>query len=389
MTACNALDLIHRPPYGGIYEGGKISLETEILQALFRAAMGVDPEHPASQASAPDRPWLGFLAVSAESARAETALLQLFSQGREIKRWRHGPKLSEGPPEPQLMRPGRVYSQIDLPGKGSSERPLRSLKWLIGSEGFGLLTLERRERDFRAVDGQHLSTLLPFLGQALSGWQALRLAQDRAALNDRLAVGLGAGWMVLGFAGNVLDLSPWLRDWIGKSRGLRLRSGRLEFTDPLLGQSFQQAIVSLASSSATARAVKLSRNPPLEMILTKGCHAGESVLIALLRTMRLARRLPVANVASAFDLSRSEARLAMLLCDGFTLVEAAGELGWTLETTRSCSKKIYARMGVSGQQGVLRRILSSPIWLNAELTPGPAVFPRHFVPESAPRLSRR
>jgi len=358
-----------------------------MLQALFRAAMGVDPEHPAVQ---PDGLWRDFLDVLATSARAESALLQLFSQGRETQRWRLGPKLSEGPPEPQLMRHGRVYSQIDLPGNGRGDQPLRALKWPIGTEGFGLLTLERRERDFRAVDGQHLSTLLPFLGQALSGWQALRLAQDRAALTDGLAVGLGAGWMVLGMAGNVLDLSPWLRDWISGSPDLRLRGGRLEFSDPLLGQAFQQAVASLAPESATARRVELSRDPPLEMVLTQGRHAGEPVLIAGLRALRLAQRLPVARVAAAFDLSRSEARLAMLLCDGFSLAEAAGELGWTLETARSCSKQVYARMGVSGQPGVLRRMLNSPVWLDSGLAGAdPAQFPRHSGPRPAPRRSRR
>lgn len=326
--------------------------------------MGVDPELPASR---PDRLWRDFLDVLAASARAESALLQLFSQGRETRHWRLGPRLSDGPPEPHLMRHGRVYSQIDLPGNGAADQPLRALKWPIGSEGFGLLTLERRERDFRAVDGQHLSTLLPFLGQALSGWQALRLAQDRADLNGRLVAGLGAGWMVLGQAGNVLDMSPWLRDWISGSPDLRLRGDRLEFSDPLLGQAFQQAVASLASGSASARPVELSRDPPLQMILTKGQHAGEPVLIAGLRLARPARGLPVHEVAATFDLSRSEARLAVLLCDGFSLAEAAGELGWTLETARSCSKQIYARMGVSGQPGVLRRMLNSPVWMSAEL----------------------
>lgn len=262
------------------------------------------------------------------------------------------------------MRLGRVYSQVDLPGNGNRDQPLRALKWQIGAEGYGLLTLERRERDFRAVDGLHLSNLLPYLGQAFQGWQALRLRLARGALDGQLASGLGAGWMVLGSAGNVLDLSPWLRERLKDAQGLRLRRGGwLEFADPALGQAFQQAVADAVAGVASARPAKLSHDPSLWMTLARGTHAGERALIAALRTTPQARSLPVEKVAAAFDLNRSEARLAMLLCDGFTLAEAADELGWTLHTARSCSKQIYARMGVAGQPGVVRHMLNSAVWL--------------------------
>ena len=78
-----------------------------------------------------------------------------------------------------------------------------------------------------------------------------------------------------------------------------------------------------------------------------------------------ARDLPVGRIAAVFGLSRSEARLAALLCDGFSLAQAAAELGWTVETARSCSKQVFARMGVGGQTGVLRRMLASAVWIGA------------------------
>jgi hypothetical protein len=53
------------------------------------------------------------------------------------------------------------------------------------------------------------------------------------------------------------------------------------------------------------------------------------------------------------------------LGDGFSLAQAAAELGWTVETARSCSKQVIARMGVSGQTGVLRRMLASAVWIGA------------------------
>jgi uncharacterized protein YcnI len=53
------------------------------------------------------------------------------------------------------------------------------------------------------------------------------------------------------------------------------------------------------------------------------------------------------------------------LGDGFSLAQAAAELGWTVETARSCSKQVFARMGVGGQTGVLRRMLASAVWIGA------------------------
>jgi len=61
-------------------------------------------------------------------------------------------------------------------------------------------------------------------------------------------------------------------------------------------------------------------------------------------------------------LSRSEARLLAQLCDGHTLRSAAEALGWTEETARSTSKVIFARLGVSGQPAMIRRIMGSGVW---------------------------
>ena len=67
-------------------------------------------------------------------------------------------------------------------------------------------------------------------------------------------------------------------------------------------------------------------------------------------------------LADALGLSRSEARLAAQLGDGLRLKEAATQLGWTEETVRSCSKTIYAKMGVQGQAGLLRQLHGAGLW---------------------------
>ena len=64
-------------------------------------------------------------------------------------------------------------------------------------------------------------------------------------------------------------------------------------------------------------------------------------------------------IAALFDLSPSEASLAALLTQGFSLTEAAEELGLTESTVRSYSKRIFAKVGVSRQTELVRLILRS------------------------------
>ncbi|WP_109806330.1 helix-turn-helix transcriptional regulator [Sphingosinithalassobacter portus] len=64
-------------------------------------------------------------------------------------------------------------------------------------------------------------------------------------------------------------------------------------------------------------------------------------------------------IATLFDLTPSEAGLAALLTQGFSLSEAAAEAGLTESTVRSYSKRIFAKMGVSRQAELIRLILRS------------------------------
>lgn len=64
-------------------------------------------------------------------------------------------------------------------------------------------------------------------------------------------------------------------------------------------------------------------------------------------------------IATLFDLTPSEAQLAALLTQGYTLAEAASHSGLTESTVRSYSKRIYAKLGVSRQTELVRLILRS------------------------------
>uniref|UniRef100_UPI003569C606 helix-turn-helix transcriptional regulator n=1 Tax=Puniceibacterium confluentis TaxID=1958944 RepID=UPI003569C606 len=262
----------------------------------------------------------------------------------------------------ERMRRDRVYSQVDLPGPAPPDQPLRALRCAVGPQDYAVVTLQRQAQDFRAADAAQLSRLAPYLGPAMASWQALEQDRARAALDRRLAADLGGFWLLLTASGRVSDMAPALRARLADIPALRLQPGGwLEFSDPATAQSFRQALAAARSGPCP---IELSRAPPLQLVISAEPFAGQEMLVGYLRQGPHARALPVERVAGHFGLSRSEARLALLLCDGFSLQEAAQELGWTRETARSCSKQIFARMGVSGQPGVLRRVLGSAVWLS-------------------------
>src|SRR3546814_16778798 len=63
-----------------------------------------------------------------------------------------------------------------------------------------------------------------------------------------------------------------------------------------------------------------------------------------------------AHVAALFGLSDTQARLAMLLANGFALAAAAAGIGIPEQTARTYSKDIYSRTGPARQGELITRI---------------------------------
>ena len=273
--------------------------------------------------------------------------------------WQSG-KGAAPPFDPEQMRASRLYSQVDLPGLPSRDQPLRALKTTCAA-GHATLLLDRTDRDFRAIEGMALSNLAPFLPQALTIWRGLQDERMQARLDRRISRDLGAGWVLFGPAGNVTFLSDMARDLLQTVPGLRHRpTGWLELPGKDMAQALHRALAKAQATGRSSAPVDLSTDLQMTVLLT---DAG---LVGLLRAAPNGRSLPLGRVAAAHGLSRSEARLALLLCDGASLAEAADELGWTVETARSCSKQVFARMGVKGQTAVIRRLLNGTLWLGQD-----------------------
>lgn len=351
------------PPIWGVNsEKGSLAVadDAELVEALMLAATG----HAGQGGEAPMDFWPAFLARLARAIQAESLTQALQPPDGPAQVWTHGS--APGLPDPRdvaRMRVDRVYSRIDLPGAASDGPPLRALRCPVPGGGQMLLMAERAGADFRAIDAVRLSGLGRTMARALAAWLALRVERAHAT-RDHLALrALGIGWLLLNPSGRVLAAADGA-EGLAFRAGLRLRAdGWLDVADPDTAAGLQSA---LSTAQAAGRTVPVpTRDPAIRLAVQPAQHIGNPALILWLRAPKPLRDRPAETLAQGFQLSRSEARLAARIADGQSLAEAAADLGWTIETARSCSKTLYARLGVRGQTGVALALHTSPLWLAA------------------------
>lgn len=316
--------------------------ERQILQILYATAR---PE---------EGNWNSFLDTLAASLRATSGWIGL-SDGQAHHDWHFGARITLPRETPRRLREGRVYTQDDLAPAGP---PLRALRMGLPQGGAIWLALGRPGPDFRAVDSALLDRLGPHLQTAARTWCLLAAERARARHHATIAERLGCGWIGLDATGRLRDADPAARALIAASPALVLApDGRLEAADPANARALRQALEAAERGLST-----LLDLGTLQMTLASD-PATPGATLAFLRAQPKAADLAPGQLAIALGLTRAESRLAARLADGDSLAEAADHLGWSIETTRSTSKQIYARLGLSGQPALIRRLMTSALWL--------------------------
>lgn len=237
------------------------------------------------------------------------------------------------------LRPGRVYALAELTGSEPMQGDARILR-LPGADPAWLLIT--RAEECRAADAALLSALAPYVGIALRQFRAdqrVRAVQAAAATAlDRA----GAGWILLDGESRVTEVEQGLAQRLAAA-GLRLRAGeRL----PGLG------------ADKTPRAFVLSDRPRVDAVLLPG-GAQNAAAMVLCRFARDGGERPEALFAQLSGLPPREAEFAVALARGGSIAAAGAALGLTLETARSYSKQIYAKLGLRGQADLVRRFYES------------------------------
>ena len=317
--------------------------QTRLIRALF-AETQTDAQ----------RAWTGFLSLLRQVTQASGASLALDFQP-QTRIWRDGASNEGDPSSRRTLRFDRVYSQESLPALQEGGAPTRVIK-VRSTNGAGLtlsITRGTHDRDFRSADGQMLHSLAPFLGQAMGLWLERQRERADTQVTETMFAALGGGWLVLDATGKILRLSANLATDFQAAEGLPLK-----FVEPAISSAFAEAFAQAVAGEEPV-AFSLSQG---EMLLTQIEHDNAPAILGLLRITPQCASISAQAVAHHFGISTSEARLAILICDGHSLKAAAAMLGWTEESTRTCSKSLFTRLGVSGQPDLVRRMLNSSVW---------------------------
>jgi len=148
--------------------------------------------------------------------------------------------------------------------------------------------------------------------------------------------------------------------------GLALRAGELvaavDDAQPALGAYIDQATLGVRGATASADALVL-RDAQGSLVALHAVPLGAAwpALAGCLVTvedMALKRAMSAAELHSTFGCTSTEARLALLLAQGFELRAAAREMGITYETSRAYLKGVFGKTGVHSQAQLVALILS-------------------------------
>lgn len=243
------------------------------------------------------------------------------------------------------LRPGRVYALAELAAAGTGPGDARVVRVPDGEQAWLLIT---RADDCSAADAALLSALAPYVAIALRQYRAEQRARSLEAAAAIALDRAGAGWILIDNEGRVIDLGPGLAVRL-EAAGLRLRAG--ERLPGLAG----------AAAEGLPRAIVLNAEPRVEALLLPGSEAGAAGVasVALCRFARTSAERADLLFAQLSGLPPREAEFAVALARGRSIAEAGDALGLTLETARSYSKQVYAKLGLRGQADLVRRFYES------------------------------
>ncbi len=225
------------------------------------------------------------------------------------------------------------------------------------------ITASRRDGDFGAEEDAVLAFIAPFLTAALHSYVTIERERTAALVAHEAVARMNFGWMTLDADGIVLDADTQGQKMLD-STGLltKSRSGRLTAKPRAVADQIAGAIKALtADPGGRPRAIVLCREPWLDMLLVsanirEGTAQRAPALVAYVHADKWSSADRRDQLCQLFDLIPSEARLALALSRGMSIADAAGEIGITVESARTYSKRIYAKTGARGQADLVRFI---------------------------------
>ena len=281
------------------------------------------------------------------------------------------------------LRPGRVYALAEFLDRDNSAHrdfareflepmEIRDLRVVRIAEPGGYnawLTIHRGDREFGMAEGALLGALAEHMAISLRTFSTIEQERIRHGISANIMRRLNFCWFTLDAAGRVIDADEGAEDLLRRSSVLRRSAqGRLFPIDPPAERAFTEGLRAMIEPAGRPRAIHLSDEPWLDMLLVPMQQRHLSGPRTAIATAYVHGEVqsPVdrrEQLRELFGLSRTEAGLALALSRGRRIAEAAGDLGITVETARNYSKQLYAKTGARGQADLVRLVMASVVMI--------------------------
>jgi DNA-binding CsgD family transcriptional regulator len=245
----------------------------------------------------------------------------------------------------------------------SGMNAMRMMRLMEPSGVSAWITLSRRDGDFTPAADALVAALAPYLRAALGSFIALERARTKASVANEAIRRMNFGWLALDSEGRIHDTDSNGAAVLAASNPLvRGRGGKLTARSPEIAREIAEAVAALSGDAhSRPRAIVLSRDPWLDMLLVATSVRGNTdglgpSIVAYVHADGWSSADRCEQLGQLFDLIPSEARLALALSRGMSIAEAAFDLGLTVESARTYSKRIYAKTGARGQADLVRFI---------------------------------
>jgi DNA-binding CsgD family transcriptional regulator len=232
----------------------------------------------------------------------------------------------------------------------------------------------KRRGPFDEKELSLLRTLMPHLQRALAlhrrlGWLHSS-AHSAMTLLDRLPYGV----VLLSADSRVVLINQYAKTVVDQADGLTIRHRELrgcswdsnKRLQILIHGAVATSRRSALHSGGAVRMVRPSGLRPFRVLITPMHRAAfsplapESAAVVFIVDPDGQFDSPVQMLTELFTLSRAEARLAALLLKDRNLLQAAEELGVSLNTIRTQLRKLFEKTGSNRQSALIRTLLLSP-----------------------------
>jgi DNA-binding CsgD family transcriptional regulator len=284
------------------------------------------------------------------------------------------------PPMVESLEEGRLYNfeelllintsrEMQVHAERLKAHGATNLRHLRIREPSGInawLTVVRKDGDeFEVATEELLVMISRFLRTAFQNYVAVEHERYNASLTMQAVRGL-FGWIALDPTGLILDHEEQCGRLLSVGGYLhRTSSGRLAAREVSLEREIYSALARMVADPTTRpQAITLSRDPWLDMLIVPARRKSISVktppaAIVYVHGDSWGTADRLEQLAQLFRLSPGEARLALALCRGMTISEAADEFGLAVGTARNYCKSIFSKTGARGQPDLVRIIMRS------------------------------